>query len=180
MNYYIADPHFGHANIIEACGRPFASVDEMDRTLIENWNARVRPEDHVWVVGDLCYRNEKPASWYLERLSGHKHLIEGNHDKVWMRKEDASEFFESVRQFEFVHDGPEESVLCHYPLMTWPGKKHSGMYLIYGHIHNDKPEEFWPLLRTYERALNAGADVNGFAPVTLPELIANNAAWRAM
>lgn len=179
MNYYIADPHFGHANIIRSCERPFATVSEMDRALIENWNARVRADDHVWVVGDLCYKSERPASWYLERLAGHKHLVVGNHDAHWMREVDADAWFESVEQLAMIRDGECQVVLCHYPMMTWPGDGR-GSYLVYGHIHNDHPKWFWPLLRSYERALNACVEVNGYAPITLPELVANNAAWREL
>ena len=39
MNLYISDLHLGHANVIKFDGRPFADVDEMDRMLIEMWNA---------------------------------------------------------------------------------------------------------------------------------------------
>ena len=57
MNYYISDLHFGHANVIRHDARPFADVGEMDRVLIERWNAVVGEDDDVYVVGDFCYRS---------------------------------------------------------------------------------------------------------------------------
>ena len=36
--WFTADQHFGHANIIEHSGRPFVSVDEMNRAIIDRWN----------------------------------------------------------------------------------------------------------------------------------------------
>ena len=32
--WYTADMHFGHARIIELCGRPFVLVVEMDRAMM--------------------------------------------------------------------------------------------------------------------------------------------------
>ncbi|OJU81632.1 MAG: hypothetical protein BGO10_08500 [Chlamydia sp. 32-24] len=46
--WFIADTHFSHANIIKYAGRPFASVEEMDRALIENWNKCVGNDDQVF------------------------------------------------------------------------------------------------------------------------------------
>ena len=36
--FYIADTHFGHQNIILFDNRPFFSIEEMERELINNWN----------------------------------------------------------------------------------------------------------------------------------------------
>ena len=54
--FYIADTHFGHENSIRFCNRPFADVNEMNLTLIKNWNAKVTPDDDVYVLGDFAYR----------------------------------------------------------------------------------------------------------------------------
>ena len=42
MNFYIADMHLGHENVIPYDNRPFRSVNEMNRALIDNWNRKGR------------------------------------------------------------------------------------------------------------------------------------------
>ena len=78
--FFTSDLHFGHARIIELCGRPFASADEMDRALIARWNDVVAPEDTVWVLGDYALGNRHRALGYLPELNGRKLLVIGNHD----------------------------------------------------------------------------------------------------
>lgn len=34
MTFFTSDLHLGHRNIIRLCGRPFASLEEMDEALI--------------------------------------------------------------------------------------------------------------------------------------------------
>ena len=51
--FFIADPHFGHKAVIEYENRPFASVEEMDEALIDNWNNTVTKHDIVWLLGDV-------------------------------------------------------------------------------------------------------------------------------
>ena len=50
--------------------------------------------------------------------------------------------------------------------------------MIYAHIHNNTNADYWPLIRTNSLMLNAGVDINGFAPVTLDELIVNNRTFK--
>lgn len=57
-NYYISDLHFGHYNIMRFDNRPFNSVEEMDKALIDNWNSVVSEGDTVYILGDFCWLKE--------------------------------------------------------------------------------------------------------------------------
>lgn len=56
MIYFTSDTHFFHNNIIKACNRPFASVEEMNDGLIKNWNNTVSPKDTIYHLGDCALR----------------------------------------------------------------------------------------------------------------------------
>ena len=49
-------------------------VEEMNETLVSNWNDRVAPSDIVFVLGDLFFRCDDPEP-ILDRLAGRKRLI---------------------------------------------------------------------------------------------------------
>ena len=175
MIYYISDTHFGHENVIWMCDRPFRDIDEMNSVLIERWNAKVKGNDTVYVLGDMFFRCADPES-ILIRLKGKKRLLIGNHDGSWMTKIDASQYFESIDLMLETSIGNHGVTLCHYPLLTWRHQKKT--YMIHGHIHNDTSSDFWPLIRVRERMLNAGVDINGFQPVSFEELLENNMRFK--
>ena len=177
MIYYTSDLHLGHANVIKHCNRPFTSVEEMDRCLIDNWNSRVHADDTVYVLGDMFFRNKCPADDYLRLLKGHKHLILGNHDISWLKESDCARWFDSVERLNTILDRNHTVTLCHYPMMTWRGAGRIG-YMVFGHIHNSTDMDFWSMIQGNPQILNAGVDVNGFQPVTLPELIENNKVFK--
>jgi len=53
--FFTSDTHFRHKNAIELCNRPFKDLEEMDNTLIENWNSVV-PEDGItFHLGDFAF-----------------------------------------------------------------------------------------------------------------------------
>lgn len=172
MIYFTSDLHLGHKNIISLCQRPFASVEEMDETLISNWNRKVHRNDTVYILGDLMFRNEKPPEKYLRQLNGKKYLIIGNHDRKWIKKCDLSLYFESVENLDFISDGKRQMTICHYPMMSWPHITRS--FMVFGHIHNDTTAEYWPLIARSEKMFNAGVDINRFEPVTFEEMAENN------
>jgi calcineurin-like phosphoesterase family protein len=80
QTWFTADLHLGHEKIIELCDRPFATVDEMNTTIIEKWNERVDPGDTVWVLGDFATRQIKDALPLAACLHGRKILVAGDHD----------------------------------------------------------------------------------------------------
>ena len=174
MIYYISDLHLGHANIIKLCNRPFADVDEMNAALISNWNTRITNGDTVYICGDLMFRSATEPELFLRQLRGKKHMIVGNHDSSWMKKIELSQYFESVENLKIFNNGRHKITLCHYPMMSFEGK-----YLIHGHIHNNKSDSYWNLLRSMDNALNASVEINNYAPVTFDELAENNMRFKA-
>ena len=64
------------------------------------------------------------------------------------------------------------ATLCHYPMLIYPQARRG--YMIYGHIHNNVRDDYWPLIARRSRMFNAGVDVNNFEPVTFDEMVDNN------
>ena len=80
MIWFTSDTHFYHSNIIGFCKRPFKNVEDMNETLIENWNRVVGQDDIVFHLGDFCLGGSAEWTKILDRLNGKIYLIMGNHD----------------------------------------------------------------------------------------------------
>lgn len=171
MKYYIADCHLGDEKVIAYSHRPFASVEEMDATIIDNWNRTVRDWDDVYILGDLIYRADDPAS-YLRQLNGRKHLILGNHDRCISENPDCRSFFVEITPYTVIMDGTHRLVLFHYPMLEWDGFWF-GTWHLYGHIHNH-PSITQENVRLLPKALNCGVDVIDFTPRRFDELVTMN------
>ncbi len=134
--------NFGHKNIIRFDNRPFDSVEEHDETLIENWNALVKPGDVVYHLGDFSMYKLKPSEEIkkveviLSRLNGQKHHLYGNHDKEAVNK--AKGWVSQQHYKEIKVDVGEKRrkkiVLFHYPITVWNGAHH-GSWHLYAHCH---------------------------------------------
>ena len=95
MIYFTADLHLGHNAIIGMQDRPFETVEQMNKALIDNYNAIVRKNDTVYILGDICHRvTVDKANEFISKLKGKKILIKGNHDKVY-----DPELFEDICDF---------------------------------------------------------------------------------
>lgn len=138
MNYYIADTHFGHRNVIKFDSRPFDSMDEMEKIIINNWNSVVNDEDVVYVLGDFSWYKEEKTLEILDMLNGKKVLIMGNHDRISPAV--AKKFSSRVTYLE-INDGEDRVVMSHYPMPFWNGQFRNTVHL-YGHVHNSYQQKY--------------------------------------
>ena len=160
--------HFGHKGIIGLCNRPFDSVEEMDNTLINNWNATVRREDEIYILGDIFWCKGEQAKAYLSVLSGKKYLVVGNHDKFLRDFGEIDGWFEWVKDYAVVNYNGVKLVLFHYPIAEWDGF-YKGAIHLYGHVHQSKIASLWTPSNI--RAFNVGVDVCDFSPISINEVI---------
>lgn len=150
LRHYTADLHIGHEFVAKLRG--FASAEQMDQQLIANWNANVRPRDHVWVLGDVTAGgfNDYHLS-VLYQLNGTLHLVSGNHDKChplhrnghgWIKR--YAQVFETVQSVAEHRIDGRKVLLSHFPYSgdhteadryeQWRLRDEGG-YLLCGHVH---------------------------------------------
>ena len=165
MVYFTADMHFGHRSIITMQDRPFETVEEMDRLILQNYNALIHKDDTVYILGDVCHHMKiEEADELIRKLNGKKYLIRGNHDKNYDPR-----LFADIRDYMTVSVNGQYFVLMHYPMLSWH-KKSSGSIQLHGHIHarmdyNDKNRAEG--VRRYD----VGVDANGFLPVSAKQIV---------
>lgn len=158
--FFIGDTHFGHANIIHYCARPFSFYypEDMDQALVRNWNSTVGPDSLVYHLGDLRYgRGSRPAAEYLAELSGRIVLIRGNHDTDL--PEDRVEVTDSLT---IEHEGIQ-FLLVHDPLDVPDGFEG---WVIHGHVHNNNLRR-WPFINFIRRTINVSVEAIGYSPIDL-------------
>ena len=173
MNYYISDIHFGDERILKLCKRPFNTLDDMNNYIIQKWNSRVSNTDTVYILGDIGF-DDKSINIY-KKLNGIKILIIGNHDLAFIDEIKKSRVFNKIDYTLEIKDSVNDVFLCHYPVVDWPGIDEKSV-LLYGHIHNKtslNDIRFEQIKNYYKdkKAFNCSADVIGFEPRTLKELM---------
>lgn len=193
MNYYIADTHFGHSNILRFDHRPFTDLYQMEEVMVMLWNAAVQKSDTVYILGDFCWSKADEWLRILKQLNGTKVLIEGNHDLNSYPDELKNQFAEITPFKEIVDNGRNNSgrkvLLSHYPMPFYKHANNEKYYMLHGHVHataeNDVLEKLvLELRRGYKagfgtHAANCGQIYNagcmlpwmGYTPRTLDEII---------
>lgn len=145
MNIYvISDTHFGHANIIKYCDRPFQTIEEMDLALINRWNKVVSGNDIVIHLGDFAFSTKEGVTAYRNQLNGRIWLLRGNHDRSVNSLYEAG--IEIVME-SMVFVDPVSKNRClfqHYPLEPDTARetilREIGCdFIIHGHAHNNTP-----------------------------------------
>lgn len=197
--FFTADLHYGHQRVCELSNRPFSNVAEMNRTLIENWNRIVGPDDIGWILGDLAVE----GSWRTglecaDKMNGRLRLITGNHDQAWPGKSDWMryqsaylEVFEAVVPFGRCKVGPTKVNLSHFPYVgDHTDDERFEMYrlqlsdrpLVHGHTH---AKEKFSVAHLWQPdgsiimvpQLHVGVDAWDYSPVPVHQLIDLLESW---
>jgi calcineurin-like phosphoesterase family protein len=160
---FTSDSHFCHWKINQFCNRGFSNIEEMNETLIENWNSVISPHQDVWHLGDFGYWKANPGMLerIFSRLHGNKRLIIGNHETKevlnfkWAEK--------PVREEEIKLNG-RLITMNHRPKVLWERMLNGGIH-IYGHTHGTFPGYGW--------SMDVGVDVTGMHPVSLDQILSH-------
>lgn len=129
--WLISDTHLSHHNIIKYTNRPFSSTDEMNQTILNNWNRVVSEDDIVFHLGDFALGMAENRAYFASQLKGKKRLILGNHDLGNSQKY-LDIGFQEVYKYPIVFQ--QKYILSHRPLDLGAD---SIFYNIHGHIHNN-------------------------------------------
>ncbi len=164
--WFISDTHFNHTNILsfESNGKPlrpeFNNVGEMNEYMITMWNQTVKPQDHIYHLGDIAI-GFKGVPEILMQLQGHKRLVMGNHDRepiaTYMK------YFEKIKSYNVL----DNIIFSHIPIHPesishrWTGNVH-------GHLHSHLVQlegEDDP------RYINISVEQIAYTPVHLDEIV---------
>ena len=146
--FFTSDEHYGHANIIKYCNRPFQSVEEMDTELIRRFNEKVTSQDITVHAGDFTLRNKEYAENIIKQLNGNHIFLKGNHDR-WLPKSNRTMWRKRIREHLVL--------VCHFPFATWEAIE-KGSINLHGHTHgNYEPQGL---------QFDIGVDSNNFYPLS--------------
>lgn len=155
MKFFTSDLHLGHPNICagvstwedkEQC-RPFLTVPNMDKAILDSINERVSSNDELYILGDFSFGTPEAVVEYRRQINaGRVYLIYGNHDKHIRKSAKAQSAFVWCKEYDEVtirDEAGEKKHLCmfHYSINGSWNKAHHGALHIFGHTHGNMPLE---------------------------------------
>lgn len=181
--WFLSDSHFGHKNVLKHCpkraevgGFDIEDVKAHDKWLIDIWNKTIAKKDIVYILGDFAFSSPDIIKKELmPKLNGQKYLILGNHDKssqhlqgYFTQITQMKEVVFKKKNFPFIEEENFRVFMCHYPMVTWPGKHH-GVVNAHGHCHSHIDE-----FNEESTDLRVDVGIDGtladFKPISLEEL----------
>jgi calcineurin-like phosphoesterase family protein len=168
-----SDWHFCHDRGFIYQPRGFKTVEEANETILQNHNALVKPDDEVFVLGDLMLNDTASTIEALKMLTGRLHIIVGNHDtdrrlEIYSSLPNVVEVTMAKRlRYKKFHFW-----LSHYPTLCSNYDDDKPLYArvinLCGHSHTFDPFEDWDKGLIYHCEL----DAHNNRPVLIDDIIA--------
>ncbi len=165
--WFTSDWHFGHNKEFLYEPRGFASVYEHAQTIIENHNKVVKPEDDVWVLGDLMLGDNEFGLDCIKQLNGNLYIVLGNHDtdcriKLYKQLPNVKyvgyAYMLKYKKYSFF--------LCHYPTCQGNyGMQMSRQWCLHGHTHSKN------IFSDIDKNFNVNIDAHYNYPVNIDEIL---------
>jgi calcineurin-like phosphoesterase family protein len=137
--WFASDFHFGHKFIIQACNRPFSTIEEMDSILIENANKVVNRDDLMIFLGDFCQWKDKATQSFYHYFSQFNCLnwawVYGNHDKKIKNALKSHKNIIYQGDLLDINIDGTDVMLSHYPMKSWDKSFHGSLHG-FGHVHH--------------------------------------------
>ena len=169
MIWLTSDLHFNHDKEFIWKARGFNSVQEMNSAILKRYSEVVKPEDTVFILGDLMLGQREDESLELiKALPGQKIVIRGNHDtnrRISLYQNIGINVYDAWR---FNSHG-YHFYLSHYPTLTGNLEKESLKQCelnLFGHTHQTE-NFFYDLPYMY----HVGVDSHDCYPVSINRVI---------
>ena len=168
--WLISDMHLWHENLYRftytdtegherRVRERFENVAEGDAYMLQRWRELVRPQDHIYNLGDICMNRENHMGHafveLFRSLPGHKRLIAGNHDHL-KPKWYVDAGFEKIRGAHLL----DNLFLTHVPVHP-RSIPHRALGNVHGHTHQQP--DLGP------RYLNVSVERTAYEPIPLEE-----------
>ncbi len=152
----------------------------MDRTILNNINRLVAPDDILWHLGDFAYGKlttiETVEFTRSQILCKNINLIVGNHDKLIFKSERLKKMFNNIYNYYIGIIGNKKFLLTHRPpalkyntenwnwektLWDSEQKKDRGIICLHGHTHNN----------SHRNPYNLSVELWGYGPVSIDDIV---------
>ncbi len=157
--FFTSDTHLNQQRTLQLSKRPFATLQEMNNTIVQNWNKIVKQNDTVIHLGDFGDLS------FLDKLNGKIILLLGNYER------DDKQFSKIIQPYVksgkvklktkpfTLKIGQNTFQLTHQPSLNVEDRKN---FELYGHVHK---------IFCKRNALNVGVQCHNYKPISVQELL---------
>ena len=177
MIYFSSDLHLQHNQPFIYEPRGFTNIDEMNKTIIKNFNKIITANDDLYLLGDIFLGNLETGIYLFNQLPGKIHLIWGNHctDNRKEAMSKCNNVVEIIGYATIIKYNKYHFYLSHFPTCTTNFNTYRKLLkqhilCLAGHTHS---KDLFEPCDSY----NVSVDAHNCFPVSINEIINDFNNW---